>query len=138
MSMLTVRVKKDLSGLDVLDKQLPGSVDACTFNVASAIVEKIHQNWSENSPSAPGQPPAVVTGNLDRSVIIEKQGRSFGGQFASGKDASMWIIRIGAEYAGILEEGSTQMLARPFVLPAVLDTEDELPDFYKDVFNILW
>lgn len=138
MSMLTVRVRKDLSGLDALDKQFPGRVDLATYNVANAVVEKIHKNWSENSPSAPGQPPAVVTGNLDGSVVIEKQGRSFGGQFASGKDASIWIIKIGAEYAGILEEGSTQMLARPFVLPAVLDTEEELPDYYRDIFNILW
>jgi hypothetical protein len=138
MSMMTVKIKKDLSRLDTLDKTFPSAVDKSTHDVAMAIADRIHGGWSENSPASPDTPPAVVTGNLDRSVIVERQGRALGGQFSSGNNTSMWLLTIGAPYAGILEHGSVAMLPHPFVLPAVLDIQDDLPDYYKEIFNILW
>lgn len=57
--------------------------------------------------SAPGQPPAIRTGNLFRS-IRESFPRPLTGQ-----------IVIGAPYAEYLERGTSRMAARPFVAPAI-------------------
>jgi hypothetical protein len=65
--------------------------------------------------SAPGQPPAVQTGNLRRSW-------QFASQIGSGAPGSnRYTIRVGSavRYAAWLEEGTTRMRARPYVLPSV-------------------
>lgn len=59
--------------------------------------------------SAPGDPPAIDTGNLVNSIHNEP-----------GKEGEMKsVVYIDAEYAGYLEYGTTRMAARPYVAPAV-------------------
>lgn len=61
--------------------------------------------------SAPGQPPAIRTGELLRSISQPQVSRS--GRFLVG------TLTIGADYAGFLERGTGRMAARPFIGPAI-------------------
>lgn len=56
--------------------------------------------------SAPGEPPAVDTGNLMNSLQSEMTGATSG------------VVYTVAEYAPALEMGSVRMEARPFLTPA--------------------
>lgn len=56
--------------------------------------------------SAPGDPPAIDTGNLVNSIHNET-------------DDMKSTVHIDAEYAGYLEYGTTRMAPRPYVAPAV-------------------
>ena len=58
--------------------------------------------------SAPGEPPAIRSGELLRSI----------GQ-PTFPAPNVGQIRIGAPYAGKLERGTVKVAARPFVRPAV-------------------
>ena len=58
--------------------------------------------------SAPGEPPAIRSGELLRSI----------GQPAFPAP-NVGQLRIGAPYAGFLERGTARVAARPFVRPAV-------------------
>jgi len=136
--MIKINIKKDLRGLDVMEKQIPKRIYNTTKELADQIADIIHKSWSESAPSSPGNPPAVVTGKLDRSVRVERQGRSLEGRFTSGKDAAIWAVLIGEKYAATLEHGGGSILPRPFVLPAALQVADGLPDAYREVFNIRW
>lgn len=61
------------------------------------------QVLANKSPSPPGSPPGVRSGNLRRNWTME----------AGGED--MIAIRSGMEYSGYLEDGTTKMAARPYV-----------------------
>lgn len=61
--------------------------------------------------SAPGQPPAIRTGNLLRSISQPKVGKS--GHFLVG------VLEIAAPYTGFLEHGTSRMSPRPFIAPAI-------------------
>jgi HK97 gp10 family phage protein len=61
--------------------------------------------------SAPGEPPAVRTGNL-RDSISEPDVRKSSG-------ALVGQITIAAPYAGYLERGTGRIAPRPFVRPAI-------------------
>ena len=55
------------------------------------------------SPSAPGNPPGVRSGDLRRNWTIE-----------SGSE-NLIAIRSGMNYSSYLEDGTTKMAARPYV-----------------------
>lgn len=57
--------------------------------------------------SAPGEPPAIDTGNLVNSVFSEKSG------------PGQAVVGASAEYAEYLEFGTSKMAARPFLRPAL-------------------
>ena len=57
---------------------------------------------ANSSPSAPGSPPGVRSGNLRRNWTMFSGGWVFG-------------ITSGMGYAGYLEHGTSKMAARPFV-----------------------
>lgn len=92
---------------------------------AEAIVEDIRSSWSGSAPSAQGNPPAIRSGVLDESVVVEDQGRGDGGRFASNKNAIAYYIHVdtaendpeGYNYAMALED--PDYLDRPFLAPAL-------------------
>ena len=55
------------------------------------------------SPSSPGNPPGVRSGDLRRNWTME----------SGGED--LIAIRSGMVYSGYLEEGTSKMAARPYV-----------------------
>lgn len=71
--------------------------------------DEIRKSWSGTYPPAsqPGKPPAVRTGDLDRSIEVVRI-----------KGSHFKIAVAGAPYALFLEWGTSKMAARPFMRPA--------------------
>lgn len=103
-----MKIILDTSKLDRLRAEMPGKVDTLMGKLAADYTVEINTHWSRESPSTPGEPPAVDTGNLKNSIVAspEKPGR--------------WVVNIGAKYAPMLEFGTPVMAARPFAYPALL------------------
>lgn len=93
-------------------KQLKREIEAkCLKNMGTAcrfLVSEIKKDLGGKSPSAPGEPPGVVTGELRRSMTyeIEKTPQGITGRVGTNK-----------EYAVPLEFGTSRMAARPFLRP---------------------
>lgn len=77
------------------------------------IHNKIHR------ASAPGEPPAVLTGRLRSSIASDLKKNS---------------VKIGTnvEYAKWLEFGTSRMEARPFLRPALERNRREIPRIFKE------
>lgn len=133
-ALKTVVVRMDTSGLDKLLEQLPYRMTKATDVFVNAVADDIDANWSSSSPSAPGKPPAVVTGDLKRSrkITISSKWRT--------KNA--FKLEFTAEHAGFLEygtlnaDGSTRMEARPFFRPAILRAKKHLPKAFAPVVQV--
>jgi len=65
--------------------------------------------------SAPGEAPAVDSGELLRSIVFDVRGM----EMEIGAEA-------GAPYAELLEEGTSKMKARPFLEPAIEEHRDAI------------
>lgn len=78
-------------------------------------------NGMMHQASAPGEAPAVDTGNLFNSIRAEMTGPQSG------------VVYTHVEYAPILEYGSAKMAARPFFAPA---TEAAWPEFMRRLGRI--
>lgn len=138
--MLQVRIKRDLRGLDKMERDVPPRVNAAVKGAAEALAQDIMDNWSPNSPSPEGQPPAIKTGNLDSSVKVEPTGRDEQGRFATTADAKVWFVQIKTsegddpqgrgEYAGIVEEKNN----RPYVEPAIARVRAVFSHFFRRIF----
>lgn len=130
--MLTLKLKvKDnwrtmIRVEDTLNRQVGEGVKA----TADAIVADIRQNWSAvRQTRGSGTPPAMDTEVLDRSVVVDDQGRNETGQFAGRDMAATWYIRVdtaendpqGYNYAQALED--PQYYNLPFLAPAMLRAE---------------
>jgi hypothetical protein len=98
-------------------------------NNAAALVDKTtkaklaqttHKRGTP-TPSAPGEPPSLVSGQLRRSVLIVP---------ATPRGATAWVAKVGptAVYARIQElggsAGTTVLPARPYLEPAVRELID--------------
>ena len=118
--------------------RVENTVDATTGEfldeAADWLVNDIRSSWSSSSPSPVGAAPAVVTGNLDSSVIVDEQGRSDGGRFASKSGQKVKIVRVDTSkgddpqgrgnYAQALEDPH-YIYNRPFMRPAIKRLESE-------------
>jgi HK97 gp10 family phage protein len=122
MPGMTVVAKIEFNHLPSLEGKLKaraGQVVRKTANdLASAMVESMQ---GQESPSPPGQPPAIVSGNLAGSIQVIPTG-----------ELSADVV-VGAEYGPDLEYGTFKMPARPFVRPAV---EKVRPSFNEAMARI--
>lgn len=124
MSRITVKVNKDLRRIS---KELERSTDKVTDRVGFILAKgantirndivnsmfrdaktgrKYKRGRKTHQASAPGETPAVDTGELARSIVYEI--RRNGLEIEIGAEA-------GAPYAKWLEEGTNKMEARPFL-----------------------
>ena len=67
------------------------------------------------SPSAPGNPPGIITGNLRDHITIAQA------------DRYHWILLSGAYYALYLELGTWKMAARPHMRPTAYTLHQNAP-----------
>lgn len=77
------------------------------------IEAHVQANWSVSSPSSPGNPPAVVTGELKSSVRLVKINNKH------------YRLEARADHAIPLEFGTSRMAPRPFLAPAVEANREE-------------
>jgi hypothetical protein len=114
--------------LKKLGREFPGRAAAVVQKAAQDCQADIVDNFSSQSPSDPGLPPGVDTGNLKNTTVAEP-----------GVDPLTWLVKIGAKYGFWLEfgteneEGGTLMAPRPFVVPAVERARERMPDELKKV-----
>jgi len=138
--MMKIKMKSDFTILDGGMRRLQPMVEKTMSESVESIINRIRYNWSSASPSSPGQPPAVVSGNLDESIKSDNTGRSSAGQFAKGSDISMWFIRVEADYGAALEYGdpSKNLAPRPYIAPAVLAEQEDIGSKFTIGFNGVW
>jgi len=117
--MATGGVRSDTRKLDAIVTHRARNADEALGEVTMLLVQHMKTNWSATSPSSPGEPPAVDTGNLTNSID--------GRVHVRGKE---WRI-TGAEYGLFLEYGTPRMPARPFIYPAVYAVRRKLKDAFK-------
>lgn len=78
---------------------------------ACLIVEAYaKENMTPESPSAPGEAPAVVTGTLRASITHRQEDE---------EGEAVGIVGTNVAYAKPLEFGTSRMAARPFMYPAL-------------------
>ncbi len=68
----------------------------------------------EHQASAPGEPPAVDTGNLRSSVMVDDV------------TPTQATLGVHSDYGEYLEFGTSRMEARPYVRPAIDEHEGEI------------
>lgn len=108
------RVVLDTAVLDRIIRDSGANVNDILQKLAQDTEADIKMSFSDTSPSPPGEPPGIDTGNLKNSITAEPDGRS-------------WVVYTQVEYAIHLEYGTVRMAARPFFLPAVLRTVERAP-----------
>lgn len=138
--MIKMKMTSNLSILDNGMNQLMPIVDKTMAEATDSIINKIRYNWSAYSPSNEGEPPAVVSGNLDGSISKDTTGRDDLGRFARNENVTAWYIRVTADYANALEYGdsSKNLAPRPFVAPAVLSEQEDIGDKFSIAFGGIW
>jgi hypothetical protein len=94
----------DTSKLDELMRDVPRRADEWLENAAEQVVEDVQSSFT-TSPSAPGEPPGVITGALKDSVEYVKDTNG------------AYIVAVGEEYGLSLEFGTETIAPRPFLTP---------------------
>lgn len=122
---INVSVRADRNILNNIAKGIDARTDFVTKEAAQMIVDYIDENWSAISPSEPGNPPAVVTGDLRQSYKITNK--------SSGKISAYEII-YASDHAVHLEFGTYKMAARPFLEPASVAVLPEIENKMKVEF----
>ncbi len=116
-----VQVEIDTRRLNQILRDLPGNARAAVATIAHEIEgqakvsmgEEKHgevylvQGGIEHQASAPGEAPAMDTGNLVNSIQVEMTGPAAA------------VVYTNVEYALYLEFGTIDMEPRPFLQPAV-------------------
>lgn len=90
---------------------------------AQDLEANIEDSMQGQGPSAPGEPPAVDTGNLKGSVQSEEE------------SALAWWVWVGADYGIHLEFGTRRMAARPFFFNQVERIRPVLVDVMGRIFG---
>lgn len=136
--MITARAIKDLSGLDTLDRIIPGRASKMAQKMAEDARDIVRAHWSSTSPSPPGQPPAVVSGRLDASIEVDSSSEGGGGVLGllGGKSKYYFAVRAEAKHGMFQELGTVKMEARPFLAPAVEIVASRVGDYAKTVFEM--
>lgn len=125
MLTLNFRERDNWRTMVRIERDLEDGVEKAVQTTAEEIVADIRSNWSAVAPSVQGNPPAIRSGVLDRSVVADKQGRDLLGHFSANKDAKVWFVRVdtapnddrGYNYAPALED--PDYLDRPFLSSAL-------------------
>lgn len=122
--MTDITLKLDTKKLDQLDKDVPGRADQIVRKLAFDWVRIARDNMSSTSPSAPGEPPGVVTGTLKNSINAEPV------------KPGTWKLHDGTEYGAAQEFGTLTLPARPWFEPALREVADSAPEELKAVVNL--
>ena len=113
-------------GIDVTQGiiEINQKVMSHAYKVQNSLRNAEIETLNNKSPSLPGNPPGVRTGNL-------KDRWTFGVRGGSGKITVFG--EPGVNYAGYLENGTTKMAARPYVDRILDKTEKEIDTIFGDL-----
>ena len=92
---------------------------------ACIIVESYaKENMSPESPSIPGEPPAVVSGLLRASISHHVEDEE--------QEVAGYVGTRAVKYARPLEFGTSRMAARPFMFPALENNRGKVVEAIKE------
>lgn len=95
---------------------LKGRMEDAMRNMVDHVKEKISRgNKRGGNPSAPGEPPKVVTGRLRSSISWNVRTNPIVGVFGSN-----------VVYARYLEKGTAVMEKRPFLIPSLFERSRQI------------
>lgn len=127
---MTIRVTA-VNRLPSISRDLAARVSRVVKQTANAITASAKERMAEpktgrfygsHRASAPGEAPAIDTGNLAGSIEVEMDGPLTA------------VVTVGAEYGPFLEYGTAHIAPRPFLTPAV---EEARPGFVEAVKQAL-
>lgn len=112
----------DMRKLTALRKKVQsGAIEEIFLQkTGDAIETHVQQHWSASSPSSPGNPPAVVTGELKNSIRVVRM------------SARHYRVVVLAEHGLYLEFGTSRMAPRPFLTPAVEAVKPRMAGWAKE------
>jgi hypothetical protein len=115
--MITIKIDLNLERLKQIERETPGKVDKILGKIVLDAEADVKQSFSAESPSTPGGPPGIVSGNLKNNI----QGRRI--------KPGLWALIAGTEYAAPLEFGvpGNNLAPRPFLYPAAKRAFKRLP-----------
>lgn len=91
------------------------AVTAAGEFLVAKVQEKISKpNFDGKSPSAPGEPPRLVTGDLQSSIY-----------YTANADGNL-TVHAAMEYGDYLEYGTSKMAARPFLRPTMIENQGKV------------
>lgn len=118
-----VTLKINSVALDSIFKAAESAVNNSAENLAKEMKKSIVSGAKSgrqyfirgrrHQSSSPGQAPANSTGQLVRSIKVKKVDKGH-------------EVTIDAEYAKLLEYGTSKMRPRPFILPALMKVKKNL------------
>lgn len=126
---ISVNVKTVYSRIDEILATAPKKIDEINYDAAYEMRNYIESHWSGFYPpaSSPGNPPAVRSGRLNRSlrIVPHRRGKIIG-------------YRLIAEtpYSGYLEQGTEKMAERPFLKPAARAIMPKYKSQYKYAIRV--
>jgi len=133
--MLQTSIEIDVSefqkALEARRRGLRAAVSECAYLAASYLVDRIKDNILESTPagriyiirgvwhqaSAPGQPPAVLTGDLLKGFFVRAA-------FGYREKVATAYIGNHVPYAIYLEYGTYKMAPRPYVSPIIFNPSE--------------
>lgn len=119
-------VRSDRRKLQQLIRDVPGNADALLRGAATEMVGDVQESFGAgvtfgavgrdargrftkrertSTPSKPGDPPNVQSGDLRGSIRFSRDG------------TLRYLVHDGVEYGAFLELGTDRMAARPFINP---------------------
>ena len=104
--------------IESLGRQASGTIKKLAFDIEGEMKRlmslpksgrfyKVSKRGALHQASAPGEAPAVDTGNLRAGIKTDEV------------TPILFEVRVAAEYASYLEYGTRRMLPRPYVAPAI-------------------
>lgn len=135
-------VSEFVAAIEASIKRQAAASRAAVAKGAHAIEERAKTLLSEAShpkgtetPSAPGQPPALVSGTLRRSVRVEGPKEAGTNTFTASVGPTTVYSRI-QELGGTTGRGhATHLPARPYMQPAVKESEPELRRIFEEAWK---
>jgi HK97 gp10 family phage protein len=115
MAKSGVTIKVDMKVLARMERNAPGITKKVVRKIAFDVQTYAQTHMSTHFPSAPGEPPGVPTGNLKGNI------------HARQLNETTWRVSADTEYAAMLEFGTVNMEARPFMEPAAEAIAPMLP-----------
>lgn len=137
MTIIVKGVKEAIAALEKKNAQIDAATRTATAKVLHLVERRTKEKLGEKShqagtptPSQPGEPPALITGNLRRSITVK-------GPDALGAGAYQGQVGPTAIYGRVQELGGGphNLPARPYLQPAYDDLRAEIPDIFREAWR---
>lgn len=117
--------------VDSMKEAKTGNVYTTYFFTMNGRIIPIGKRWKPHQASAPGEPPAIDTGELAQHIIIEVSESGYEGSVgvAAGETSKNAKATIG-EIGKWLEMGSSKVAARPWLKPAFESSLDKIKEIF--------